>query len=49
LLVTELAVIAFPQGQATIVETAPGVTVAQVLDATDAELLVPEHVPQMEL
>jgi acetate CoA/acetoacetate CoA-transferase beta subunit len=49
LLVTELAVIAFPQGRATIVETAPGVSVAQVVDATDAELLVPEHVPQMEL
>jgi acetate CoA/acetoacetate CoA-transferase beta subunit len=49
LLVTELAVIDFPQGHATIVETAPGVSVAQIVDATDAELLVPDHVPQMEL
>jgi acetate CoA/acetoacetate CoA-transferase beta subunit len=49
LLVTDLAVIDFPQGHATIVETAPGVSVAQIVDATDAELHVPDHVPQMEL
>jgi acetate CoA/acetoacetate CoA-transferase beta subunit len=47
LLVTELAVIDFPQGRATVVEAAPGVSVAQIVDATDAELLVPDHVPQM--
>ena len=49
LVVTELAVIAFPGGRATLMETAPGVSVQQVLDATDAELVVPAHVPQMAL
>jgi acetate CoA/acetoacetate CoA-transferase beta subunit len=47
LLVTELAVIAFPHERATLIETAPGVTIAQVLAATDAELLTPSHVPEM--
>lgn len=42
LVVTELAVIAFPGGHATLVETAEGVSVAEVLAATDAELIVPE-------
>src|SRR5215467_4589564 len=42
LVVTELAVIAFPDGRATLRETAPGVTVAQVRDATEAELVVPD-------
>ena len=41
LVVTELAVIAFPGGVATLRETAPGVTVEQVIAATDAELVVP--------
>jgi len=49
LVVTELAVIAFPDGRATLLETAPGVTVAQVVAATEAEVLVPEHVPEMSL
>lgn len=47
LLVTELAVIAFPNGRATLQETGPGVMVAEVLRSTDAELVVPEHVPEM--
>jgi acetate CoA/acetoacetate CoA-transferase beta subunit len=38
LVVTELAVIAFPGGRATLLETAPGVTAEQVLAATEAEL-----------
>jgi acetate CoA/acetoacetate CoA-transferase beta subunit len=49
LLVTELAVIAFPAGRATLVETAPGVTVKDVMANTEAELEVPQHVPQMTL
>ena len=49
LLVTELAVIAFPYGKATLMETAPGVTVQQVIAATEAELVVPQQVPQMAL
>ena len=38
LLVTELAVIAFPNGRPTLIETAPGVSVADVLAATEATL-----------
>jgi len=49
LLVTELAVIAFPNGQATLMETAPGVSVAQVLEATEAELAVSPDVKPMAL
>ena len=41
LVVTELAVIAFPEGRATLMETAPGVSVAQVVAATEAELVNP--------
>ncbi len=49
LVVTELAVIGFPGGRATLLETAPGISVQQVIDATEAELVVPQHVPQMAL
>jgi acetate CoA/acetoacetate CoA-transferase beta subunit len=49
LLVTELAVIAFPEERATLVETAPGVSVADVKAATEAELIVADHVPEMAL
>src|SRR6201993_4583628 len=38
LVVTDLAVIGFPGGCATLLETAPGVTVDQVREATEAEL-----------
>src|SRR5215470_9240637 len=38
LLVTELAVVAFPDGCATLLETAPGVGVVDVLAATEAAL-----------
>ena len=47
LVVTDLAVIAFPEGRATLVEIADGVTVDQVLAATEADLIVPEQVPSM--
>ena len=47
LLVTEMAVIAFPGGRATLMETAPGVSVQQVLAVTEAELVVPDKVPEM--
>jgi acetate CoA/acetoacetate CoA-transferase beta subunit len=49
LVVTELAVIAFPKGRATLLETAPGITVKQVLAATEAELVVAENVSQMAI
>lgn len=49
LVVTELAVIAFPQGHATLIETAPGISVAQIVAATEADLIVPDDIPQMRL
>jgi acetate CoA/acetoacetate CoA-transferase beta subunit len=49
LVVTELAVIAFPRGRATLLETAPGVSVQQVLAATEAELESGSQVPVMQI
>jgi acetate CoA/acetoacetate CoA-transferase beta subunit len=49
LLVTELAVIGFADGRATLLETAPGVSVQEVLAATEAELVVPAQVPHMNI
>ena len=47
LVVTELAVIGFPNGRATLLETGPGISVAQVTAATEAELVIPKDVPEM--
>ena len=49
LLVTELAVIAFPNGRATLLELQPGATLAQVLAGTEAELAIGPGVEQTEL
>jgi len=49
LVVTELAVIGFPHGRATLLETGPGVSAAQVVAATEAELAMPAQVPEMSL
>ncbi len=49
LVVTELAVIGFPNGRCTLLETAPGVSRSQVIEATEAELAAPEEVPEMKL
>jgi len=49
LVVTEMAVIGFPDGQATLLETAPGVSVAQVVAATEAALAKPDRIPEMKL
>jgi acetate CoA/acetoacetate CoA-transferase beta subunit len=49
LVVTELGVISFPGGRATLMETAPGVTVAQVVAATEAELVVSPQMQEMQL
>ena len=38
-----------PDGRATLLETAPGISVAQVIAATEAELTVPANVPEMAL
>ena len=47
LVVTELAVIGFFDGRATLIEIGPGASVAQVLAATAAELVIPDQVPEM--
>lgn len=49
LVVTELAVIAFLNGQAMLVETGPGVSIEDVIAATEATLIIPDDVPQMRL
>ena len=49
LVVTELAVIGFPNGRCTLLETAPGVSKRQVIEATEAELSAAEEVPEMRL
>jgi acetate CoA/acetoacetate CoA-transferase beta subunit len=49
LVVTELAVIAFPDGRATLPETGPGISAAEVATVTEAELVIPDHVPEMAL
>ncbi|HUK10378.1 MAG TPA: 3-oxoacid CoA-transferase subunit B [Stellaceae bacterium] len=49
LVVTEMAVIEFRDGRATLLETGPGFSVADVSAATDAELVIPDRVPEMTL
>ena len=49
LVVTELAVIGFADGHATLLETAPGVSVPQVVRATEADLAMADRIPEMAL
>ena len=49
LVVTELAVIEPTEAGLALKERAPGVSVAAILEATAAPLLVPEEVPEMQL
>src|ERR1700740_2555379 len=49
LVVTDLAVIGFDSGRITLLETAPGVKVAEVLAVTEAELTIPDKVPEMKV
>jgi acetate CoA/acetoacetate CoA-transferase beta subunit len=49
LVVTELAVIAFRGGQASLLETGPGISVAQVVAATQAKLNIPDRVSEMKV
>jgi acetate CoA/acetoacetate CoA-transferase beta subunit len=49
LVVTDMAVIGFPGGRATLMETAPGVSVADVVANTEAELVIPAKVPEMAI
>ena len=49
LVVTDMAVIGFPEGRITLLETAPGISVAEVLAVTEAELAIPDIVPEMKI
>jgi acetate CoA/acetoacetate CoA-transferase beta subunit len=49
LVVSELAVIGFPEGRATLLERGPGVTVERVIAGTEAKLALPEQIPEMRL
>src|SRR6185503_13798446 len=49
LVVSEMAVIGFPDGRATLLEIGPGVSVEQVVAATEAKLAVPDGVKEMRL
>jgi acetate CoA/acetoacetate CoA-transferase beta subunit len=49
LVVTDMAVIGFDGGRITLLETAPGVSVAEVMAVTEAELTIPERVPEMKI
>jgi acetate CoA/acetoacetate CoA-transferase beta subunit len=49
LIVTDLAVIGFPGGRITLLETAPGVTAAEVMAVTEADLLIPDTVPEIRI
>jgi acetate CoA/acetoacetate CoA-transferase beta subunit len=49
LVVTDMAVMGFENGRIKLLETAPGVGVAEVMAVTEAELSIPDHVPQMKI
>jgi len=49
LVVTELAVIGFPNGRATLLERAPGVSLDEIRSNTEAELVIPDTVPEMNV
>ena len=49
LVVTDMAVIGFADGKAILVETAPGVSVGEVVAVTEADLVIPNAVPEMQI
>jgi len=49
LVVTDMAVIGFDGGKITLLETAPGVSIAEVMAVTEAELSIPDKVPEMKI
>jgi acetate CoA/acetoacetate CoA-transferase beta subunit len=49
LVVTDLAVIAFPDGRATLNERAPGISVDDIRSNTEADLVIPDTVPEMRI
>ncbi|WP_133468247.1 3-oxoacid CoA-transferase subunit B [Paraglaciecola marina] len=46
---TDLAFIEIKQGKFHLLERAPGVSVEEIIKLTDGELVVPEHVPEMNI
>lgn len=49
LVVTDMAVLGFEHGKIKLLETAPGISIAEVMAATEAELSIPDHVPEMKV
>jgi acetate CoA/acetoacetate CoA-transferase beta subunit len=49
LVVSELAVIGFPDGRATLLERGPGVSVDQIVAGTEAKLALPDQIPEMQI
>ena len=49
LVVTDMAVMGFDGGKIALLETAPGVSVAEVMAVTEAELAIPDKVPEMKI
>ena len=49
LFVTEMAVIGFPDHKATLLERAPGISIGEVMALTEADLVIPNGVPEMTL
>jgi acetate CoA/acetoacetate CoA-transferase beta subunit len=49
LVVTDMAVIGFDGGKITLLETAPGISVAEVMAVTEAALTIPDKVPEMTI
>jgi acetate CoA/acetoacetate CoA-transferase beta subunit len=49
LVVTDMAVIGFPDHKATLLERAPGISIGQVMALTAADLVIPNEVPEMKL
>jgi acetate CoA/acetoacetate CoA-transferase beta subunit len=49
LVVTGMAVIGFPDHKATLLERAPGISIGEVMALTEADLVIPDDVPEMNL
>ena len=49
LVVTDMAVMEFEHGRIKLLEVAPGVSVAEVMAVTEAELSIPKSVPEMKI
>jgi acetate CoA/acetoacetate CoA-transferase beta subunit len=47
LVVTDMAVIGFPDRKATLLERAPGISIGEVMALTEADLVIPNDVPEM--